>query len=478
MTSGKFARYVKTGLLGLGVVVLSGLGGVYGLTGDSMEGASFLERTSGVARSVQYKQGVCADPWVTQAVTQVMGRAPQGNGYLGECDIYRYGRGSWSSYNDLVAKVEVAFGLKKLSAAEIEQAYQSAFGRAPAADETRYWLSVPASDARVRSVDTLVANHRNWLKSSAQERDATVRRAFNQVFKHDVTAAQNPWFQEALSEVAANGTPYSTLTRNLAGIAADFAYEKLVGQWPSTSRRNQLINNMANGSWDGDELWRAVARSEERLQGHSFWAPAPSKPGEQIEICFGAIGPKCDGAPKSTPVWVDRFTRPDGEEMAYVDIQVHIGSIMHDNACLRLAPGSSGTWCNGTWKGVITDERPLAKFLQPASLEWNKAVYNTIDDRFWTERFGPYPTDPNRRATYTDDLTQVPNRPAKMAPILGIGALPTMIIDYTGGETRQTLVLKAPPGTALDRSDAAFCRSGSYREEANLWVQKYWIVCN
>lgn len=55
--------------------------------------------------------GVCRDPWVTRAVTQVMGRAPQGSGESGECNIHRYGGGSWSSYDDLVHKVQVAFGM-------------------------------------------------------------------------------------------------------------------------------------------------------------------------------------------------------------------------------------------------------------------------------------------------------------------------------------------------------------------------------
>lgn len=55
--------------------------------------------------------GTCKDPWVTQAVTEVMHRAPNGSGGSGECDIHRYGGGRWSSYPDLVGKVKVAFGM-------------------------------------------------------------------------------------------------------------------------------------------------------------------------------------------------------------------------------------------------------------------------------------------------------------------------------------------------------------------------------
>ena len=54
--------------------------------------------------------GVCNDPWVTSAVRQVTGRVPNGSGNSGDCNIYRYGGGHWSSYSDLVNKVRVAFG--------------------------------------------------------------------------------------------------------------------------------------------------------------------------------------------------------------------------------------------------------------------------------------------------------------------------------------------------------------------------------
>lgn len=49
-------------------------------------------------------------PGVTSAVPQVTGRVPNGSGNSGDCNIYRYGGGHWSSYSDLVNKVRVAFG--------------------------------------------------------------------------------------------------------------------------------------------------------------------------------------------------------------------------------------------------------------------------------------------------------------------------------------------------------------------------------
>ena len=52
----------------------------------------------------------CRDPWVTKAVTQVQGRAPNGSGDSGECDYRRYGGGKWTTYDDLLGKVRTTFG--------------------------------------------------------------------------------------------------------------------------------------------------------------------------------------------------------------------------------------------------------------------------------------------------------------------------------------------------------------------------------
>jgi len=66
--------------------------------------------SSGSSGSAVQASGSCRDPWVTQAIQQVVGRAPQGSGDTGECDYHRYGGGSWTTYNDLVQKVSAAFG--------------------------------------------------------------------------------------------------------------------------------------------------------------------------------------------------------------------------------------------------------------------------------------------------------------------------------------------------------------------------------
>ena len=51
----------------------------------------------------------CRDPWVSQAVSQVMGRAAQGQGDTGECSPSNYNNGQWSSYQQLVSAVSLHF---------------------------------------------------------------------------------------------------------------------------------------------------------------------------------------------------------------------------------------------------------------------------------------------------------------------------------------------------------------------------------
>lgn len=56
--------------------------------------------------------GNCRDPWVTQAVREVTGRAPNGDYESGECRYTNYGGGQWSSYPDLLNKVRAVLGQK------------------------------------------------------------------------------------------------------------------------------------------------------------------------------------------------------------------------------------------------------------------------------------------------------------------------------------------------------------------------------
>ena len=74
--------------------------------------------------------GPCADPWVNDTVYKTLNRAARGSGkYSGECDINRYGSGSWSDYPDLLRKTQVAYSA--CSNRVISSAIWEAMGRAP-----------------------------------------------------------------------------------------------------------------------------------------------------------------------------------------------------------------------------------------------------------------------------------------------------------------------------------------------------------
>jgi hypothetical protein len=104
-------------------------------------------------------------------------------------------------------------------------------------------------------------------------------------------------------------------------------------------------------------------------------------------------------------------------------------------------------------------------------MEWNKASWNVIDQRTWRETFGPYPTDITwRDLEWYDDIRPVPNRVAKMAPVLSMLAFPGLTESYNGGETKRSRALKAPSGTDLDDTDVQFCKSGAF---TGRWVAPY-----
>lgn len=52
--------------------------------------------------------GNCNDPWVTKVIYELIGRAPVGDANRGECYVYLYGNGVWSSYDDLKNKVRAS----------------------------------------------------------------------------------------------------------------------------------------------------------------------------------------------------------------------------------------------------------------------------------------------------------------------------------------------------------------------------------
>ena len=70
--------------------------------------------------------GTCRDPWVTELVKEVARRAPRGSGDSGECNINLYGA-SWSSKDDLRAKVRQSFGAMQNAGVSFETTQGTVF---------------------------------------------------------------------------------------------------------------------------------------------------------------------------------------------------------------------------------------------------------------------------------------------------------------------------------------------------------------
>lgn len=233
----------------------------------------------------------------------------------------------------------------------------------------------------------------------------------------------------------------------------------------------QLAAQRAGVSYD--DQWRTLAQSAAREREHGIFAPAPMtlsqaqglfgwrnpRPGEQ---CYGGLGPGCTGTIPPVfgwvqPDWREYFNLPDGTEMAYVELGVAVGSIMHDAACLDGPAG--GVACAG-WVAIadITKHSGV-----PAAKEWNKAAWNVIDGRGWRHVFGPYPVDLGLRRKWYDDMRPAPGRGGYMANVAGILTLPIHDVRYEGREKRASAALWAPAGTTLDGGDAAYCKSKKFK---------------
>jgi hypothetical protein len=262
-----------------------------------------------------------------------------------------------------------------------------------------------------------------------------------------------------------------------AGKVADTAYSKLLGRWPRSDERQSWIDRVVKQGASYEDIWTGVARSQERLNAYGYYAPSVGAYNGKTEQCFGAVGPKCDGVKFMTPdpVWVDTFTRPDGVKMGYIKMETVVGSILHDNTCLDQPMGA---WCSGLIS-IPGGELPIIKMVVPAAREWNKAVYNVRDHRGWLDFYGPYPVDDkNLFGRYSDDLTRVKARPSLMAKVGPLIAAPITTDPYEGQEARSSARLKAPSSAYVDRGDAAYCASRSYKEEGQWWTAQWWGKCN
>jgi hypothetical protein len=265
-------------------------------------------------------------------------------------------------------------------------------------------------------------------------------------------------------------------------------YRHILNRLPTSAETQRDVAALEAGTtWK--QLWRTLAHSAERDQRFGYWAPAPipdsiqagrdfgmAVPPWTSQQCSGGLGPKCGGGipdivnGKVAPVWFGAFRMPDGTQLAYVEIGVAVGSILHDAACLK---DKGGLNCNGLGAGDL-----IKTGLWPAGLEWNKASWNVIDQRTWRAKFGPYPTDPLLRdKDWYDDLRPMPARPAMMAPAISMLAWPGLTIKYTGGESRQSSVLKAPAGTSLDDTDVAYCASRAFGSTGWFVGKASWGIC-
>jgi hypothetical protein len=280
------------------------------------------------------------------------------------------------------------------------------------------------------------------------------------------------------------------------GIVA-LEYKHILNRAPTAAEtRRDVAALKAGTTWQ--QLWRQLAHSAERDTRFGYWAAAPipdslqaqrdfglAVPPWTAQTCSGGLGPRCDGGipdwvnDQVQPAWFGAFRMPDNTELAYVEMGIAVGSVLHDNACLMYKDGLN---CNGMGAGDLVKNLPTpitgAPMYGAASLEWNKAAWNVLDKRTWRARFGPYPTDPGmRNRNWYDDLRPVAARPAMMAPAVSMFTWPGLTQQYTGGESRQSRALLAPAGTPLDATDVAFCRSGAFGSTGSFIGKAPWGIC-
>ena len=87
------------------------------------------------------------------------------------------------------------------------QTYQAAFGRTPSASEITYWVG-----RNIMNYDQLISMHRQFIRSDAGEREATVRRAY-QAAKGTQPGSQEVAGWSALAQQ--NGTTYAELVNQM-----------------------------------------------------------------------------------------------------------------------------------------------------------------------------------------------------------------------------------------------------------------------
>jgi hypothetical protein len=406
--------------------------------------------------------------------------------------------------------------------AAVSASYLQVIGREPSNPEMTYWLG------RKLTVDQMVAEHRQNLRTDRELATDIVRRAYLKVYGHeayttttDRLANQARQFQADINAALASGEDYSQVVDRLATAYIKQAYQMIFFWADGVSRRKSLVSadvrnrNVApfldrvrrdvypdrSGLNRGEALWTDVALSNEPLQGaaQTSYPETGEEGAADRELCYGGIGPSCTGVAAGLSVSDVRghtattgtagsksFITLDGRQMAYVRLTTAIGSILHDATC-RSHPNEwnpkAGAWC-GTYPGVPADlvsEIPLWKFFAPAAAEWNKATGNTANNRKWAEYYGPYGLDEAQNSlkdkhaiSWTDDL-----RPATAQPRVAKITHGGLIFgwadfespwEWEGVEMRGSLRLEAPAGTYLDATDPGFCKSHDFVHAKPQWA--------
>jgi hypothetical protein len=395
-----------------------------------------------------------------------------------------------------------------LRRALVVDSYRAVFGRDPEAGELAYWMP------RSEDLSTLIANHRQFIRDNRSIAEGIVRKAYEKVYGHAPYTSDSAYYANQTAQfsndVAAEmraGSTYDELVTQYATALARQAIEQIFwwrNQASNAALVEPLIRNadvsrfvdgVRRGAYIGEPLWTEVALSNEPLHGAARTEYKNSEGAATREDCYGAVGPGCTGAPGSTSTVTERFTTLDGRKMAYLTVTTAVGSILHDAMC-RAYPWTSflklenGGWC-GSAKVDAMDFVPIAKIWMTGAAEWNKATGNTLQDRKWFDRYGPYPAPDAEHAkedkvarTYSDDLRPAPSQ-YRYTEITRGGYVLFGIGDFDkpykwpGKEIRGSLRLEAPPGTKLDWSDKNFCRSGRFKYTKNLtsFGQRDYNVC-
>ncbi len=213
-------------------------------------------------------------------------------------------------------------------------------------------------------------------------------------------------------------------------------------------------------------------------QGESQQAKAPARcERSQVQLdpakidnrerCFGAIGSGCKDQADGKFTW-KKWPTPEVNDDCTIKVKVSVGSILHDSCCRTLwdqgRPGD-GHFCKpapgdaSIWMGVdALAGYPAGWDNKVCAREWRKAVFDTAQDRVWTETFGPYSSNDQQ-----DNLSPVGNsRPSLLPGRLGVNDDLRRSSTVERAETRR---LSAPSGTKLEIHDKAFCKSGRFKQE-------------